>query len=55
MRCAYQRTSYIPKYLAPERIAGSVLQKPTLRVQVPNNHIVFKMLTYKTTILKPST
>ena len=40
-----------------QRVSGSrpIPQKEPPRVQVPNNHILSKTLTYITTILKPST
>ena len=34
---------------------GSILNTKTLRVQVPNYHILSKIVTYITTILNPST
>ena len=40
--------------LAPDLLQGQSLAA-TPRVQVPNNHILAKILTYITTVLKPST
>ena len=40
---------------AGQRLATPKKQPRTPRVQVPNNHILSKILTYITTILKPST
>ena len=39
----------------PDSFSFLDVLNPTLRVQVPNNHILSKTVTYKTTIINPST